>query len=166
MHSWRLASEHAGVSQRCHLSSTASCDMHPLPDRTATTLQLIGIEFDHLAAGTFSLAFEMLHKLAHSPPIRRSSEAAVKRPVIVFLNFDRAADLSRSFTSFTVVALAGGRRRRWCSASFAARACVPRISYVPSSTNPFSRFRRDVVVGCSLVLNGSILRCRRRIFGS
>ena len=58
-------------------------------------LQLIGIEFDHLAAGTFSLAFEMLHKLAHSPPIRRSSEAALKRSVIVFLNFDRTADLQQ-----------------------------------------------------------------------
>ena len=49
-------------------------------------LQLIGIEFDHLAAGTFSLTFEMLYKLTHSPPVCRPSEAALKRPVIVFLN--------------------------------------------------------------------------------
>ena len=84
-------------------------------------LQLIGIEFDHLAAGTFSLAFEMLHKLAHSPPIRRSSEAALKRSVIVFLNFDRAADLSsRSFTSSPWSRLRVAARHRWCSASFAA----------------------------------------------
>ena len=41
-------------------------------------LQLIGIEFDHLAAGAFSLAFEMLHKLTHSPPVCRPSEAALK----------------------------------------------------------------------------------------
>ena len=41
-------------------------------------LQLIGIEFDHLAAGAFSLAFEMLHKLTLSPPVCRQSEAALK----------------------------------------------------------------------------------------
>ena len=93
-------------------------------------LQLIGIEFDHLAAGTFSLAFEMLHKLAHSPPIRRSSEAALKRSVIVFLNFDRAADLQQIVHKLTVVALAGGRQApmvlgKLCRRPASAIACVP-----------------------------------------
>ena len=73
-------------------------------------LQLIGIEFDHLAAGTFSLTFEMLYKLTHSPPVCRPSEAALKRPVIVFLNFDRAADLQQIVHKLTVVAFAGGRK--------------------------------------------------------
>ena len=73
-------------------------------------LQLIGIEFDHLAAGAFSLAFEMLHKLTHSPPVCRPSEAALKRSVIVFLNFDRAADLQQIVHKLTVVAFAGGRK--------------------------------------------------------
>ena len=73
-------------------------------------LQLIGIEFDHLAAGTFSLGFEMLYKLTHSPPVCRPSEAALKRSVIVFLNFDRAADLQQIVHKLTVVAFAGGRK--------------------------------------------------------
>ena len=82
-------------------------------------LQLIGIEFDHLAAGTFSLAFEMLHKLTHSPPVCRPSEAALKRSVIVFLNFDRAADLQQIVHKLTVVALAGG-----CQAPMVLPSCV------------------------------------------
>ena len=43
-----------------------------------------------------------------------------KRSVIVFLNFDRAADLQQIVHKLTVVALAGAARHRWCSASFAA----------------------------------------------
>ena len=94
-------------------------------------LQLIGIEFDHLAAGAFSLAFEMLHKLTHSPPVCRPSEAALKRSVIVFLNFDRAAVLRPRLLVFQVDE--------------------------PFFTVPSGLFAR---------LERSILRCRRRIFGS
>ena len=93
-------------------------------------LQLIGIEFDHLAAGAFSLAFEMLHKLTHSPPVCRPSEAALKRSVIVFLNFDRAADLQQIVHKLTVVALAGGCQApmvlgKLCRHPASAIACVP-----------------------------------------
>ena len=60
------------LNERVGVSPT----MPPLPQRLLTIrirlrivlrhLQLIGIEFDHLAAGTFSLTFEMLYKLTHS----------------------------------------------------------------------------------------------------
>ena len=93
-------------------------------------LQLTGIEFDHLAAGTFRLAFEMLHKLTHSPPACRPSEATLKRSVIVFLNFDRAADLQQIVHKLTVVALAGSRQApmvlgKLCRRPASAIACVP-----------------------------------------
>ena len=89
-------------------------------------LQLIGIEFD----GTFSLAFEMLHKLAHSPPIRRSFEAALIGSVTVFLSLDRAADLQQIVHKLTVVALAGGCQApmvlgKLCRHPASAIACVP-----------------------------------------
>ena len=96
--------------QRCHLSFNGFLRYASVCRIVLRHLQLIGIEFDHLAAGTFSLAFEMLHKLTHSPPVCRPSEAALKRSVIVFLNFDRAADLQQIVHKLTVVALAGGRQ--------------------------------------------------------
>ena len=109
-------------------------------------LQLIGIEFDHLAAGTFSLAFEMLHKLAHSPPIRRSSEAALKRSVIVFLNFDRAADLQQIVHKLTVVALAGGRQAPMVLGKLCRRPASA-IARVPSRRTLFHGSVGIVVVG-------------------
>jgi len=103
-------------------------------------LQLIGIEFDHLAAGTFRLAFEMLHKLTHSPPACRPSEATLKRSVIVFLNFDRAADLQQIVHKLTVVALAGGRQ----APMVLGKLCRRRRSH-PGGGRCCRRRRRDPV---------------------
>ena len=109
-------------------------------------LQLIGIEFDHLAAGTFSLAFEMLRKLAHSPPIRRSSEAALKRSVIVFLNFDRTADLQQIVHKLTVVALAGGRKAPMVLGKLCRRPASA-IASMPIRRSLLDGSVRKVVVG-------------------
>ena len=73
-------------------------------------LQLIGIEFDDLTAGACSLAFEMLYKLTHARPIRRTSVIALIGSITVLFNLDRATGLQQIVHKLAVVAFAGSRQ--------------------------------------------------------
>ena len=83
-------------------------------------LQLIGIEFDGLTAGAFSLAFEMLYKLTHARPIRQTSVIALIGSITVLLNLDRATGLQQIVHKLAVIAFAGSRQIPVGLASLAA----------------------------------------------